>query len=139
MTHERPPLLLVQDLGYTVGGDGVMTPTAVLDVSKHPEIADLARVHAIEGVGDVKTTGRHVPDAGPGGTDLFLVGVSMTSPVRAAFALALPMPEARDFLVDAAQAGRLALATTPVEAVGDERPMWLAIDLDRSALLAALG
>ena len=115
-----------------------MTPTVVLDAAGHPEIADLARVHAIEGVGDVKTTGRQVAGAGPVGHDLFLLGVSMTSPVRAAFALALPLPESRDFLVDAAEVGRLALATTSIETVAADRPMWLAIDLDRSALLAAL-
>ena len=138
MTGKRPPLLLVHDLGHTIGDDGTMTPTAVLDVAAHPEVSDLARVHAIEGVGDIATTGRRIEGAGPSGTDLFLLGVSMTSPVRAAFALAFPYPEARRFLRDAAEVGRLALATTSVDTVAEDRPHWLAIDLERSALLAAL-
>jgi hypothetical protein len=138
MSADRPPLLLVQDLGYAVGDDGSMIPTAVLDVADHPEVADLARVHAIEGIGDVVTTGRRVDGAGPDGTDLFLLGISMSSPVRAAFALAFPLPTASGFLVDAADAGRLALATTEPDTVADEQPVWLAIDLDGSALRAAL-
>ncbi|MEM9464967.1 MAG: hypothetical protein AAGA90_06325 [Actinomycetota bacterium] len=139
MPADRPPLLLVQDLGFTVGDDGSMTPTAVLDVAGHPEIADLARVHAIDGIGDIRTTGRQVAGAGPGGAALFLLGVSMTSPVTAAFALAFPLPEARAFLLDAAEAGRLALATTATDTVEVDRPNWLAIDLDGSALRRALG
>ncbi len=138
MVRARPPLLLAQDVGYAVGDDGVMTPTAVLDVVDHPEVADLARVHAVEGFGDVRTSGRRIDGAGPSGGDLFLLGIALTSPVRAAFAIAFPLPEAEGFLADAADAGRLALATTSVDTVDADRPWWLAIDLDRSALLAAL-
>ena len=80
MVADRPALLLAQDLGYAVGEDGAMTPTVVLHVDEHPEVADLARVHAIEGIGDVRTTGRRVDNAGPGGAPVFLLGVSLTSP-----------------------------------------------------------
>ena len=139
MTADRPPLLLAQDLGYTVADDGTMVPTVVLDVADHPEIGDLARVHAIEGVGDVRTTGRRVEGGGPGGTPIFLLGVALTTPVRAAFAIAFPLPDADGFLRDAGSAGRLVLATTDTDLVVDQRPTWLAIDLDGEAVEAALG
>lgn len=138
MADERPPLLLAQDLGYAVGDDGSMTPTVVLDVADHPAVADLARVHAIEGIGDVRTTGRRIEGAGPDGAPVFLLGVSLTSPVQAAFAIMFPLPAAAEFLLDAGTVGRLALATTDVDTVGAERPFWLAIDLDGPSLTAAL-
>ena len=99
MVADRPALLLAQDLGYAVGEDGAMTPTVVLHVDEHPEVADLARVHAIEGIGDVRTTGRRVDNAGPDGAPVFLLGVSLTSPVRAAFAIMFPLPDAEAFLL----------------------------------------
>lgn len=138
MTDDRPRLLLAQDLGYTVGDDGQMTPTVVLDVAEAPEVADLARVHAVEGIGDVRTTGRRIDGAGPDGTPVFLLGVSLTSPVRAAFAIAFPLPDSAPFLTAAGDGGRLALATTSTDRVAAERPYWLAIDLDGPALRAAL-
>ena len=138
MVADRPALLLAQDLGYAVGEDGAMTPTVVLRVDDHPEVADLARVHAIEGIGDVRTTGRRVDNAGPDGAPVFLLGVSLTSPVRAAFAIMFPLPDAEAFLRDAGRGGQLALATTDVGSVGAERPFWLAIDLDGPSLEQAL-
>lgn len=116
-----------------------MTPTVVLDVGAHPEVADLARVHAIDGVGDVRTTGRRVDGAGPDGAAVFLLGVSMTSPVTAAFAVMFPLPEAEPFLLEAGDGGRLAFGTTDVDTVGAERPFWLAIDLDGPSIRQALG
>lgn len=136
--NDRPPLLLAHDLGYTVADDGAVIPTVVVDVAGHPEIGDLARVHAIEGVGDIATTARRVAGAGPDGDDVFLLGVSLTSPVRAAFAIGFPLPDAEALLLDAAEAARLAIATTSVDAVHTERPTWLAIDLHGPAVAAAL-
>ena len=138
MTSDRPPLLFAQDLGYAVGDDGSMTPTVVIDVADHPGIADLARVHAIEGVGDVRTSGRRVEGAGPDGAPVFLLGVSMTSPVTAAFAVLFPLPEAETFLREAGAGGRLAFGTTDVDTVGSERPFWLAVDLDGPSIGRAL-
>lgn len=135
---DRPALLLAQDLGYAVGDDGSMTPTVVLDVTGHPDVADLARVHAIEGIGDVRTTGRRIDGAGPDGSPVFLLGVSLTSPVSAAFAIMFPLPDAEAFLLEAGRGGRLALATTDVDTVGSERPFWLAIDLDGPSLESTL-
>ncbi|MEM7142351.1 MAG: hypothetical protein AAF548_15110 [Actinomycetota bacterium] len=138
MTTDQPPLLPAQDLGWSVGTDGAMTPTVVVDAAAHPAVADLARVHAIDGVGDIRTTGRLIDGAGPGGGAVFLLGVTMTSPVRTAFAIAFPMPLAEEFLRQAADAGRLALATTDTHTVETERPSWLAIDLDAESLRGAL-
>lgn len=138
MTSDRPPLLYAQDLGYAVGDDGSMTPTVVIDVTEHPEVADLARVHAIEGIGDVRTTGRRVDGAGPDGASVFLLGVSMTSPVTAAFAVMFPLPEAEPFLREAGDGGRLAFGTTDVDTVASEWPFWLAIDLDGPSIGRAL-
>ena len=118
---DRPALLLAQDLGYAVGEDGAMTPTVVLHVDDHPEVADLARVHAIEGIGDVRTTGRRRQRRSGRGTGLPF-GVSLTSPVRAAFAIMFPLPDAEAFLRDAGRGGRLALATTDVGSVGASGP-----------------
>lgn len=115
-----------------------MTPTVVIDVADHPEVADLARVHAIEGVGDVRTTGRRIDGAGPDGSAVFLLGVSMTSPVTAAFAVMFPLPEAELFLREAGDGGCLAFGTTDVDTVGSERPFWLAIDLDGPSIGRAL-
>ena len=86
----------------------------------------------------MRTTGR-VDNAGPDGAPVFLLGVSLTSPVRAAFAIMFPLPDAEAFLRDAGRGGRLALATTDVGSVGAERPFWLAIDLDGPSLEQALG
>ena len=138
MADDRPPLLLAQDLGYTIGADGTMTPTVVIDVTGHPEIADLPRVHATEGVGDVRTTGRVVERGGSDGAPIFLLGVAMSSPVRSAFAVVFPLPDAEPFLREAGRAGQMALGTTDVDRVGTDRPVWLAIDLDGPSLYAAL-
>lgn len=131
--NERPPLLSADELGFTIDGDGQTLPTVALDVSAHPEIADLARVHAVEGVGDVQTTGRRIDDA------LFVLGIKLTSPVRAAFAIAFVLPDAEAFLRQAGEIGQLVIATTDPDRAATERPLWLAVDLDSDALSTALG
>ena len=59
----EPPLLIAQEVGHTIGDDGATLPTVVIDVSEHPEIADLPRVHAIDGIGDVATAAVKTGDA----------------------------------------------------------------------------
>lgn len=118
--------------GWTVDEDGALHPTLVLDVLDRPDVSDLPRVHADEGVGDLTTSLRPFDDG-------VLLDVTMTSPVRAAFSLRVPLPQHRDVLMAAAAANRLVLATT--EPSGDRGPLWLAIDLDGPRLadvLAAL-
>jgi hypothetical protein len=115
--------------GWTVDSEGALHPTLVLDVLDRPDVSDLPRVHALDGVGDLTTSLR--PDA-----DGVLLDVAMTSPVRAAFSLRVPLPQHRDVLAAAAAANRLVLATT--EPTGAGAPLWLAIDLDGPRLAEVL-
>lgn len=124
-----PDPVEVVGAGWTVDHDGALHPTLVLDVDGRPEVADLPRVHATEGVGDLTTSLWR-----DGST--VLLGVHMTSPVRAAFQMRLSLPEHRAVLDAAALANRLVLATTEPDA-GDG-PLWLAIDLDGERLAELL-
>lgn len=121
--------LEVIDVGRTLGEDGVWYPTALVDVGGRPDVADLARVHAVEGVGDLRTT-----VAVDGGR--LVLGVSLRHPVRCDFGVALRAPEHLPLLVEAAGAGHLLLATSDPHA--EDRPSWLAVHLDRQQLLAGL-
>ncbi|MBJ7362850.1 MAG: hypothetical protein JHD36_08885, partial [Ilumatobacteraceae bacterium] len=47
------PVFVAQEIGRTFIEENVWMPTVTIDVSESPEIADLARVHAVEGIGDV--------------------------------------------------------------------------------------
>lgn len=132
---DRPPLFTADEIGFSVDDEGRIWPTVVIDVEGHPGIADLARVHAVEGIGDVRTTARRIHRSG---TDLFLLGVALTRPVRAAFAIAFELPPHEDFLRTAAAASHLAIATTPTEHLDDHAPIWLAVDLDTDQFEAAL-
>ena len=145
-------------LGFTNDTDGSWWPTVVIDVAARPDVADLARVHAVEGIGDIATSAVRLdggaasvdpgpPGGDPGpaggaretvGDDLLLLGVKMTSPVLASFAVAFVLPGDSDFLRSAAERGSLVLATTDTDAAETDRPFWLAIDLDGPALVAML-
>ena len=132
---DAPAVLPVIDVGLSIGDDGERAPTAVVDASEHPDVADLARVHAVEGIGDIRTTAQRIRLSG---TDLLLLGIVLTSPVRASFALAFDLRTTEPFLDEVAGAGRLIVATTDPHAAADERPMWLAVDIDGDALRAAV-
>lgn len=106
-------------------------PTVTIDVSQSPEVADLARVHAVEGVGDVSTHAIRQDDS-------VVLGVQMTTPVRAMFAVAFSYAQHREFLKDVAEAGALIFATTDVENADDDQPLWLSVDIDGGALLETL-
>ena len=124
---QNPAVLLTIDVGTTVADDGTTHPTVVVDATGHPEVADLARVHALDGVGDVHTlavrSGRAI-----------LVGVRMSSPVRAAFAIAFDRHIHTQFLESVADAGSLTIATTDPRDAAVDRPWWLSIDIDGPAL-----
>ncbi len=130
-------LLAVVEVGTTVGRDGITYPTAVIDAADRPDVTDLARVHAIEGVGDITTTLVPVPvDADH---TVIVLLVTLTSPVAAEFGMAFLLPEHRGVLEDAAEAGCLLIATSRPAPDGGDNPLWLAVDLDRALLLEALG
>ena len=102
-------------------------PTVTIDVSQSPEVADLARVHALEGIGDVSTHAIRQDDT-------VVVGVQLTSPVQAMFAVAFSYVLHADFLKEVADTGSLIFATTNVEAAHEDRPLWLSVDIDGDAL-----
>lgn len=123
-------VFVVQEVGYSLVDDGWM-PTVTFDVSQSPAVADLARVHAVEGMGDVSTHAIRQDDS-------VVVGVQLTSPVRAIFAVAFSYALHREFLKEVAAVGTLILATTDTEVAHEERPLWLSVDIDGDALRQAL-
>ena len=125
------PLFVAQEIGRTLVDENKWMPTVTIDVSQSPEVADLARVHAVEGMGDVSTHAIRQDDA-------VVLGVQLTSPVRAIFAVAFSFAQHREFLKDVAEAGALIFATTDVENAIEDQPLWLSVDIDGSALLETL-
>lgn len=130
-----PPLLRAVDVGLMIDVDGTPRPTVHVDVADHPAIADLARVHAVEGIGDVRTRAQRLDDQTP---VQLLLGVALHSPVRAAFAIEFVLPDHETFLLDVADAGLLTLATTDPHEAEIERPLWLAVTIDGPALRAVV-
>jgi len=121
------PLFVAKEIGHTLIDENVWMPTVTIDVSQSPEVADLARVHAVEGIGDVSTHAIRQDDA-------VVVGVQLTSPVQAMFAVAFSYALHREFLNEVADAKSLIFATTDVEAAHEEHPLWLSVDIDGAAL-----
>jgi len=121
------PLFVAREIGRTLSDENVWLPTVTIDVSHSPEIADLARVHAMEGIGDVSTHAIREDDT-------IVIGVQLTSPVNAMFAVAFSYALHREFLEEVADAGSLTFATTDVEAAHEEHPLWLSVDIDGDAL-----
>ena len=85
------PLFVAQEIGHTLLNEDMWMPTVTIDVSQSPEVADLARVHAVEGIGDVSTHAIRQDDT-------VLVGVQLTSPVQAMFAVAFSYSLHQEFL-----------------------------------------
>ena len=125
------PLFAALEIGRTLLDENVWMPTVTIDVSQSPEVADLARVHAIEGIGNVSTHAIRQDDT-------FLVGVQLTSPVQAMFAVAFSYELHREFLNEVADAGSLVFATTATESAHEDRPLWLSVDIDGTALRQTL-
>ena len=121
------PLFVAQEIGHTLIDENVWMPTVTIDTSQSPEVADLARVHAVEGIGDVST---HAIREG----DAVVIGVQLTSPVQAVFAVAFSYALHGEFLKEVANAGSLIFATTDAETAHEDRPLWLSIDIDGEAL-----
>jgi hypothetical protein len=121
------PLFVAQEIGHTLVDENAWMPTVTIDVSQAPEVADLARVHAVEGIGDVST---HAIREG----DAVVIGVQLTSPVQAVFAVAFSYALHGEFLKEVADAGSLIFATTDAETAHEEHPLWLSVDIDGDAL-----
>jgi LPXTG-motif cell wall-anchored protein len=125
------PVFVAQEIGHTFIDENVWMPTVTIDVSESPEIADLARVHAVEGIGDVNTHAIRQDDA-------VVIGVRLTSPVEAMFAVAFSYSLHRNFLYEVADAGTLVFATTSTETAHQERPLWLSVFIDGNDMRQAL-
>jgi len=125
------PLFVAQEIGHTLLDEDTWMPTVTIDVSQSPEVADLARVHAVEGIGDVSTHAIRQDDT-------VLVGVQLTSPVQATFAVAFSYSMHQEFLNEVADAGSLVFATTATESAHEDRPLWLSVDIDGTALRQTL-
>jgi hypothetical protein len=126
----------VADTGIAIDEDGAAFPTVVIDVTDRPDVADLPRVHAQEGIGDIRTL---VEVAG----DELLLTVVVTTPVAARFSIRFSIAAHVEVLAHAAIAGHLLLATTDPVAAPDPdeagpEPVWLAIDIDRARLAEVL-
>ena len=129
--QEFVELFVAQEIGHTLLDDNGWMPTVTIDVSKSPAVADLARVHAVEGIGDVSTHAIRQDDS-------VVIGVQLTSPVQAIFAVAFSCEIHREFLKEVADAGSLIFATTDTEIAHEERPLWLSVDIDGDALRQTL-
>jgi len=125
------PLFVAQEIGHTLLDENTWMPTVTIDVSQSPEVADLARVHAVEGIGNVSTHAMREDDT-------VLLGVQLTSPVQATFAVAFSYELHREFLNEVADAGTLVFATTDTETAHEERPLWLSVNIDGNALRQTL-
>ena len=121
------PLFIAQEIGHTLIDENVWMPTVTIDVSQFPEVADLARVHAVEGIGDVSTHAIRQDNT-------IVVGVQLTSPVQAMFAVAFSFALHREFLNEVANAKSLIFATTHTGSAHEEQPLWLSVDIDGEAL-----
>ena len=121
------PLFVAQEIGHTLVDENAWMPTVTIDVSQAPEVADLARVHAVEGIGDVST---HAIREG----DAVVIGVQLTSPVQAVFAVAFSYALHGEFLKEVADVGSLIFATTDAETAHEEHPLWLSVDIDGESL-----
>ena len=121
------PLFIAQEVGHTLIGENLWMPTVTIDVSQFPEVADLARVHAVEGIGDVSTHAIRQDNT-------VVVGVQLTSPVQAMFAIAFSFVLHREFLNEVADAKSLIFATTDTGSAHEEQPLWLSVDIDGDAL-----
>lgn len=125
------PIFVAQEIGHTLIDEDVWMPTVVIDVTQAPEIADLARVHSVEGIGDVSTHAIRQDDA-------VALGVQLSSPVQAMFVVAFSYSLHREFLHEVADAGTLVLATTNTDIAQEERPWWLSVFIDGNHLRQAL-
>ena len=125
------PVFLAQDCGHVVDVDGGRTPTVVIDASSSPAVADLARVHAVEGIGDIRTEAVR-------SDDVLLLGIRLSVPVQATFVIAFELDRHAGFLADVVQEQSLAIAHTDPTRAAVDQPHWLAVDIDGPALARCL-
>ena len=116
----------------TILADGQPLPALVLDARDRPDVADLARVHELEGIGDLRS-GLGVFDLGPRRDWLVRFELAVDHPVRCRFHAVLGLDDAAPLLRQAGAAGSIAVGTEPVD-----ESRWLAVHVDPDRLAAVL-
>jgi len=125
------PIFVAIDTGRMIDVDGLPLPTVAIDTSESPAVSDLARVHAIEGIGDIRTEAVRVDN-------VLLIRIKITVPVRATFGIAFDVHHHREMLDDVVSTGSLVIAHTDPKLASVDRPQWLAVDIDSEAFAACL-
>ena len=121
-------LLLAETLGAVHSGkplQKLLVPALL--TAPQPQLRHLGELHAVEGIGDVSTHAIRQDDT-------VVVGVQLTSPVQAMFAVTFSYALHRDFLNEVADAESLIFATTDTGSAHEDRPLWLSVDIDGAAL-----
>lgn len=91
-------------------------PLVLVDAAKRPDVADLVRVHQLEGDGDIETRWRYYLSQSFAKA---VLDVEMSAPVRTSFALCFDLTEHFEALADMAEAGTLVMTTsTPTMLAG---------------------
>lgn len=129
---ETEPLRIVS-AGTTIDTDGVSFPTVVVDASNRPDVRDLVRVVAIDGVGDLTTAGDVGMD--PQGRTVIRLMARATVPVAVEFTMVFPMPAYAELLGDAARMGCLVIASATGDPPTIDNENWLGLDLDSTSLM----
>lgn len=102
------PIIGHHVIGCCAAGQITTIPVVVIGAEGRPDVADLARVHELEGTGEVTAQWRFAvkPSA-----VLAIVDCQLTQPVRCCFRLAFRLPADRGVLADVARLGGFVLAT----------------------------
>ena len=132
MSQSSAAPLHIVSAGTTIDTDGISFPTVVVDVSERPDVRDLARVVAADGVGDLTTKGDVGMD--PQGRAVIRLTARATSPVQVEFSLVFPMPAYAELLGDAARMGCLVIAVATGDPPEIDSDHWLGLDVDSLAL-----
>jgi len=121
----------VLSMGHVVLDDGLPVPAVLLDTSARPDVADLARVAATEGVGDLRC-GLGVWDLGSPEDWLVRIEAVVDHPVRCRFHLCVVWHKSQEWLGDIAANGTVTVGT------GDGSGPWLALNVDPIRLAPVL-
>lgn len=120
----RQGAIEVVSTGIILDPDDAATVAAmILDATSRPDVADLARVHATEGIGDVRC-GLGVYDVGPPDSWLVRLEVSVDHPVQCRFHTVVDWDGNREWLGAIVDGGAVAIGT------GDATGTWLRLNVD---------
>ena len=124
----------IVSIGWVADPDieGRLLPAALLDASGRPDVADLPRVHSMEGVGDLRCSVSLVglgEAEGPGIT----FTVEVDHPVSCHFSLTLGWSSHEEWLRAVAASGSMTLG------FGDGSGSWLSLNIDPDRLGHVLG